>query len=95
MLDNVMLYWLPSTATSSARLYWESVASAMQQGPVDVPTGCSIFPKEIMRPSRRWAQRDLLDIRWWDYPARGGHFAAFEQPDIFVEQVRSFFRLVR
>jgi epoxide hydrolase len=95
MLDNVMLYWLPATATSSARLYWESVASAMEQGPVDVPTGCSIFPKEIMRPSRRWAQRDLLDIRWWDYPARGGHFAAFEQPEIFVDQVRSFFRLVR
>jgi pimeloyl-ACP methyl ester carboxylesterase len=95
MLDNVMLYWLSETATSSARLYWESVASAMQLGPIDVPTGCSIFPKEIMRPSRRWAQRDLLDIRWWDYPARGGHFAAFEQPGIFVDQVRSFFRLVR
>jgi epoxide hydrolase len=62
---------------------------------VDVPTGCSIFPKELQRPSRRWAEKRLLDIRYWNEPARGGHFAAFEQPELFVEEVRSFFRLVR
>lgn len=94
LLDNVMFYWLPAAGASSARLYWESTAGA-QRDPVAVPTGCSIFPKEIIRPSRRWAERDFADIRWWDEPARGGHFAAFEQPELFVGQVRSFFRLVR
>jgi pimeloyl-ACP methyl ester carboxylesterase len=94
ILDNVMLHWLPATGASSGRLYWESYSTG-PRGQVTVPSGCSIFPREIIRPSRRWAEKDLTDIRWWDQPARGGHFAAFEQPEIFVEQVRSFFRLVR
>jgi epoxide hydrolase len=94
LLDNVMLHWLPATGASSGRLYWESY-TAGPRGTVTVPSGCSIFPKEIIRPSRRWAEKDFTDIRWWDEPDRGGHFAAFEQPEIFVEQVRSFFRLVR
>jgi epoxide hydrolase len=94
ILDNVMLHWLPATGASSARLYWESDTSRPRQK-VTVPAGCSIFPKEIIRPSRRWTEKDFTDIRWWDEPARGGHFAAFEQPEIFVDQVRSFFRLVR
>jgi pimeloyl-ACP methyl ester carboxylesterase len=94
ILDNVMLYWLSATGASSARLYWES-DTMRRRAKVTVPSGCSIFPKEIIRPSRRWAEADFTDIRWWDEPPRGGHFAAFEQPEIFVEQVRSFFRLVR
>ncbi|MFI5046768.1 MAG: epoxide hydrolase family protein [Acidimicrobiia bacterium] len=94
LLDNVMLYWLPGTGASSARLYWESAGSG-RVGQVTVPTGCSIFPKEIIRPSRRWAEKVYLDIRWWEYLDTGGHFAAFEQPAAFVDQVRSFFRLVR
>jgi pimeloyl-ACP methyl ester carboxylesterase len=94
ILDNVMLHWVPATGASSGRLYWESY-TAGPRGKVTVPSGCSIFPKEIIRPSRRWAEQDFTDIRWWDEPSRGGHFAAFEQPELFVEQVRSFFRLVR
>jgi epoxide hydrolase len=94
LLDNVMLYWLPSTGASSARLYWESYNPGERE-PVHVPTGCSIYPKEIIRPSRRWAEKDFTDIRWWDELDRGGHFAAFEQPESFVDQVRAFFRLVR
>jgi epoxide hydrolase len=62
---------------------------------VAVPTGCSIFPKELQRPSRRWAERRFLDIRYWGEPEKGGHFAAFEQPELFVNEARSFFRLVR
>ena len=62
---------------------------------VRVPTGCSVFPSELQRPSRRWAERRFPDIRWWNEPARGGHFAAFEQPELFVGEVRGFFRLVR
>jgi pimeloyl-ACP methyl ester carboxylesterase len=101
LLDNLMLYWLPRTGASSARLYWESIEqvngwiSGTATDVIDVPTGCSIFPKELQRPSRRWAERRFTDIRYWNEPARGGHFAAFEQPDLFVDEIRSFFRLVR
>ena len=102
LLDNLMLYWLPRTGASSARLYWQSIrqVNAWISGeaalePVDVPTGCSIFPKEIQRPSRRWAERRFPDIRHWNELDRGGHFAAFEQPELFVDEVRTFFRLVR
>ena len=101
MLDDVMLYWLPRTGASSARLYRESIAqvnewiSGTATDTVTVPTGCSIFPKELQRPSRRWAQRRFLDIRHWGEPDRGGHFAAFEQPELFVDEVRAFFGHVR
>ena len=101
LLDNLMLYWLPGTGASSARLYWQSIRQVNQwisgtaHDTVTVPTGCSIFPKELQRPSRRWAARRFLDIRWWNEPDRGGHFAAFEQPALFVDELRSFFRLVR
>jgi pimeloyl-ACP methyl ester carboxylesterase len=101
LLDNLMLYWLPGTGASAARLYWESLRqvnewiSGSAGDPVTVPTGCSVFPKELQRPSRRWAERRFPNIRYWNEPAKGGHFAAFEQPELFVEEVRSFFRLVR
>jgi pimeloyl-ACP methyl ester carboxylesterase len=101
LLDNLMLYWLPGTGASSARLYWESsrLVNEWISGPtndtVTVPTGCSIFPKELQRPSRRWAEKRFLDIRYWGEPERGGHFAAFEQPELFVDELRAFFRLVR
>jgi pimeloyl-ACP methyl ester carboxylesterase len=101
LLDNVMLYWLPGTGASSARLYWESIRQVNQwitgstEDTVAVPTGCSILPKELQRPSRRWAARRFLDIRYWNELDKGGHFAAFEQPALFVSEVRSFFRLVR
>jgi pimeloyl-ACP methyl ester carboxylesterase len=101
LLDNLMLYWLPRTGASSARLYWESIRqvdewiSGTTTDTVSVPTGCSIFPRELQRPSRRWAERRFLDIRYWNEPERGGHFAAFEQPGLFIDEVRAFFRLVR
>ena len=101
LLDNLMLYWLPRAGASSVRLYWESMSqvneliSGTTDDVVEVPTGCSIFPKELQRPSRRWAEKRFLDIRHWNEPDRGGHFAAFEQPQVFVDEVRSFFRLVR
>jgi pimeloyl-ACP methyl ester carboxylesterase len=94
LLDNVMLYWLPGTGASSARLYWQNYAS-VDLRTVSVPTGCSIFPKEVIRLSRRWAERRFTDIRYWNELDRGGHFAAFEQPELFVNELRSFFRLVR
>jgi pimeloyl-ACP methyl ester carboxylesterase len=101
LLDNVMLYWLPATGASAARLYWESIEQVQKwftestSDAVAVPTGCSIFPKEVPRPSRRWAGKRYVDIRYWNELDKGGHFAAFEQPELFVNEVRSFFRLVR
>jgi pimeloyl-ACP methyl ester carboxylesterase len=94
ILDNIMLYWIPAAATSSSRLYWESVRD-LRTGGVTVPLGVSVFPKEIFRPSRRFAERHFPDIRYWGTPPAGGHFAAFEQPALFVEEVRRFFRTVR
>ena len=94
LLDNVMMYWLPGAAASSARLYWESFAKA-PTGEVEVPTGCSIFPKEIIRCSRRWAEKRFHNIVYWNELEKGGHFAAFEQPESFVSEVRSCFRGLR
>jgi len=103
LLDNLMLYWLPGTGASAARLYWESMPQVRQQisgtvtdtDTVLVPAGCSVFPKELQRPSRRWAEKRFTDIRYWNEPPKGGHFAAFEQPGLFTGEVRSFFRLLR
>jgi pimeloyl-ACP methyl ester carboxylesterase len=94
ILDNVMTYWLTASAASSARMYWESFNNP-DIGVVPVPVGASIFPKEIFRTSRRWASQLYPDIRYWNEPEVGGHFAAFEQPEIFVDDVRAFFRTVR
>lgn len=96
LLDNVMLYWVTATATSSARLYWESFGSGkVSAGPVTIPTGVAVFPREIVPPVRRWMAEAYTDIRHWSVMPRGGHFAAFEQPALFVDEVRSFFRTLR
>ena len=94
MLDNVMLYWLNNCAASSARLYWESFRSPNIE-PIDMPVACSIFPKEIFRSSRRWAEKRFSQLVYWNELERGGHFAAFEQPEVFVEEVRAGFRPMR
>ena len=101
VLDNVMLYWLPRAGASSARLYWESMAQVNEwisgsiADTVGVPVAGTVFPRELQRPSRRWAQRRFTDIRYWNEPDRGGHFAAFEQPERFVAEVRAAFRALR
>ena len=92
ILDNVMLYWLPNAAAASARLYWESMADASMARRIDMPVGVSIFPRDTTRAPRAWAERYFSDIIHWGEPERGGHFAAFEQPDIFVREVRQCFR---
>ena len=94
MLDNIMLYWLTASGASSARLYWESFGS-FSAGEVQIPTGCSIFPKEIFLCSRRWAENRYKNIIYWNELDKGGHFAAFEQPELFVGELRNCFRLVR
>ena len=95
LLDNVMLYWLPGAGASSARLYWEAVNGGGGLPVVSVPSGISMFPKEIYRTSRRWAAHRFTDLRFFEEHDKGGHFAAFERPEQFVADVRAFFRTVR
>ena len=95
ILDNIMLYWLPNTAASSARLYWESFVGGFVGTPLDLPVGCSIFPKEIYRAPRSWAERFMPKLIHWNELTRGGHFAAFEQPGLYVGEVRDCFRKLR
>ncbi len=94
LLTNVMLYWATASATSSARLYWESFGKPRTL-PVTVPTGVAVFPKEIITPVRSWMQARYSNITHWQVMPKGGHFAAFEQPDLFVGEVRAFFRTLR
>ena len=94
MLDNVMAYWLTDSGASSARMYWESSAS-VDATEVATPTAVTVFPRELFRASRRWAERRFLDLRYWNEVDRGGHFAAFEQPELFATEVRAAFRTLR
>lgn len=94
MLDNVMFYWLNNAGASSGRLYWESF-SAPNMDEITMPVACSIFPKEIFRCSRRWAEKRFTNLVYWNELDKGGHFAAFEQPGVFVEELRAGFRPMR
>lgn len=96
IIDDVMLYWLPNAGTSAARFYWENAKGGdMPTDPVPVPAGVSMFPKEAVRLSRRWAERRFADLRLYSQPARGGHFAAMENPAALVADVRATFRSLR
>jgi pimeloyl-ACP methyl ester carboxylesterase len=94
LLDNVTLYWVTGTGASSARLYWESMTAFGSGGRVELPTGVAAFPKEIIRAPRSWCEANYNITHWTKMP-RGGHFAAFEQPELYVEDVRKFFASVR
>lgn len=97
MIDDVMLYWLPGTAASAARFYWESAevgwaTPGTVDAPITVPTGISVMPGEYVRRSRRWAERRYADLVLFREVARGGHFALLEQPGLLVDDIRATFR---
>jgi epoxide hydrolase len=94
LITNVMIYWTTRTITSSARLYWEHAKSAEPSQYVGVPTGVARYPREVVRYPRSWVERAYNVTHWADMP-RGGHFAAMEQPELFVDDVQTFFRSVR
>ena len=98
LLDNITLYWLCNSGASSARLYWESFNKAFgnsNKETVDIPSGMSIFPKEIVPTPRSWAEKRFTNICYWNELNKGGHFAAFEQPELFVNELRSWNRSLR
>ena len=94
MLDNLMLYWLPATGASSARLYWESFGAFAPQK-IELPVAVSAFPKEILPTPRKWAERNFPNLVHWGDMDKGGHFAAWEQPEAFVGELRAAFALMR
>jgi pimeloyl-ACP methyl ester carboxylesterase len=95
ILDHISLYWYTGTGVSSARLYWEYARQPLALSELDLPVGVSVFPDELTRTPRVWAERAYQDLRYFndDIPA-GGHFAALEQPQLFVEEIVKFARAV-
>jgi pimeloyl-ACP methyl ester carboxylesterase len=95
VLDNATLYWLTNTAVSSARLYWESKLAFFAPKGVPLPTAVSVFPDEIYAAPRSWAEKAYPNLIHFNRLPKGGHFAAWEQPDLFSEEVRAGFRWLR
>ena len=95
LLDNITLYWLTNTATSAARIYWEGKGPLFKAVDVSVPTALSVFPEEIYQAPRSWAEGAYHNLIYYNRPDKGGHFAAWEQPELFSEEVRAGFRPLR
>jgi pimeloyl-ACP methyl ester carboxylesterase len=95
ILDNVTLYWLTNTAVSSARLYWENKLAFFAPKNISIPVAVSVFPDEIYAAPRSWTERAYRNLIHFNRLDRGGHFAAWEQPQLFSEEVRAGFRSLR
>jgi len=95
ILDNITLYWLTNTATSAARLYWERTGSILGAVNVSIPAAVSVFPGEVYQAPRSWVERAYHKLMYYNQPNQGGHFAAWEQPQLFSEEIRAGFRSLR
>lgn len=97
MLDDISLYWFTNTAASSARIYWENARNGggFDAGRIELPMAATIFPKEIYRAPKAWAEAHWPNLFYWNEVDKGGHFAAFEQPQLFSEEMRKAFKSIR
>jgi pimeloyl-ACP methyl ester carboxylesterase len=95
ILDNITLYWLTKTAVSSARLYWESKLAFFAPKHVMIPTAVSAFPDEIYTAPRSWTEQAYPKLIYYNQLSKGGHFAAWEQPQVLAEELRASFRSLR
>jgi pimeloyl-ACP methyl ester carboxylesterase len=101
VLDDFTLYWLTNSATSSARLYWENggrgivVAAAQKTAEISLPVAITVFPEEVYRAPETWARRAYGNLVYFHEVDKGGHFAAWEQPQLFSEEIRAAFRSLR
>jgi pimeloyl-ACP methyl ester carboxylesterase len=95
ILDNITLYWLTNTAVSSARLYWEYKGAFFDPRGVPIPTAVSVFPDEIYAAPKSWTQKAYPKLIYYNRVPKGGHFAAWEQPELFSEELRAAFRSLR
>ena len=95
MLDGITLYWLTDSAASSARLYYESFTKDFVRMPLELPVAVSIFKGDIFAPPKVWGDETYSKLFYWNEVPKGGHFAALEQPDLFVAELRKSFAQVR
>jgi pimeloyl-ACP methyl ester carboxylesterase len=95
ILDNVTLYWLTNTAVSSARLYWENKLAFFAPKNITIPVAVSVFPDEIYAAPRSWAEKAFPRMIHYNRLDKGGHFAAWEQPETFVRELRAAFKPLR
>jgi pimeloyl-ACP methyl ester carboxylesterase len=95
MLDGISLYWLTNTATSAARLYAESIGTDFTRQEISLPVAVSIFKGDMFTPPKVWGERTYSKLFYWNEVPRGGHFAAMEQPVLFVSELRNAFRQMR
>jgi pimeloyl-ACP methyl ester carboxylesterase len=96
LLDNITLYWVTNTGISAARLYWENKADFFDAKPITIPYAISVFPDELYQAPRSWAERAYPgNLLYFNEVRRGGHFAAWEQPDLFSAEMRAAFRALR
>jgi len=95
IIDNITLYWLTNTAVSSARLYWESKLAFFAPKNVPVPTAVSAFPNELYQAPKSWTEKAYPKLIYYNRLNKGGHFAAWEQPQLFVEELRASFKSLR
>ena len=95
VLDNASLYWFTNTAVSSARIYWENKFGFFTPKGVRIPVAVSAFPDEILQAPRSWAERAYPKLVYYNKLDKGGHFAAWEQPKLFSEEVRAGFKPLR
>jgi pimeloyl-ACP methyl ester carboxylesterase len=95
VLDNVTLFWLTNTGVSSARLYWENKLAFFTPKGVSLPVAVSVFPDELYQTPRNWAERAYPKLMYYNKVAKGGHFAAWEQPELFCNEIRAGFRSLR
>jgi pimeloyl-ACP methyl ester carboxylesterase len=95
ILDNVTLYWLTNTAVSSARIYWENKFGFFAPKHVAIPVAVSAFPDEVVQTPRSWAERAYPKLIYYNKLDKGGHFAAWEQPELFAAEVRAAFQSLR
>ncbi len=97
LLTTITIYWVTQTISSSTRMYLENQTHTWVMGAderVKTPVGVALFPQEIAKPPREWAERSY-DVRRWTEMPKGGHFAALEEPELLAEEVRAFFRPLR
>jgi pimeloyl-ACP methyl ester carboxylesterase len=95
MLDDITLYWVTNSATSSSQLYWENKDNVFNALDISIPVAVTVFPGEIYRAPRRWAERNYHKLIYWNEVDKDGHLAAFEQPELFTAEIRAAFRSLR
>lgn len=95
ILDNITLYWLTDTGASSGRIYWEAGAAQASTRPITIPVAVTIFPGEVYRPPKQWVERAYRNLTYYNRVDKGGHFAAWEEPELFSSELRSAFRSLR